>query len=147
MAQRLAGGNTFGAFDGGQPIGMAGFFAETGEKRRHKGMVWGVYVQAGWRRRGIAARLIDRVLAHAEPRVEVLHLSVVAENAGARRLYESRGFTAYGLEQHALRLADRYVDELLMVRFLGGEPASNGGPSSNGIPASNALPRAILGGA
>lgn len=118
VAERLAAGHTFGAFAAGQPVGMAGFVAEAGEKRRHKGMLWGVYVRPAWRGRGIAGRLVDRVVAHAQGRVELLHLSVVAGNASARRLYEARGFAAYGLEERALRLDGRYVDELLMVRFL-----------------------------
>jgi RimJ/RimL family protein N-acetyltransferase len=115
---RLSGGHTFGAFAADGPVGMAGFFQETGEKRRHKGMLWGVYVRAGWRGRGIAGRLVDRVVAHAAGRVEVLHLSVVADNPPARRLYEGRGFAAYGLEERGLKLGGRYVDELLMARFL-----------------------------
>ena len=126
VAGRLAGGHTFGAFTAEGPVGMAGFFAESGEKRRHKGMLWGVYVRLARRGQGIAGRLVDRVVAHAATRVEVLHLSVVADNATARRLYEGKGFKAYGLEERALRLGDRYVDELLMVRFLDGPPASSG---------------------
>ncbi len=119
VAGRLAGGHTFGAIAGGELVGMAGFFSEAGEKRRHKGTVWGVYVRPAWRDRGIAGHLVDRIIAHATGRVELLHLSVVAGNAPARRVYESRGFTPYGLEVRALKLGERYVDELLMVRFLG----------------------------
>ncbi|MCC7272248.1 MAG: GNAT family N-acetyltransferase [Alphaproteobacteria bacterium] len=118
VAARMAGGDTFGAFDREQLVGMAGFMVHAGRKRRHKGMLWGVYVRPAWRGRGLAAALVDRVLAHAAGRVELVQLSVVVGNKSARRLYESRGFTAYGTETHSLKLPDGYVDELLMVRFL-----------------------------
>lgn len=127
VAERLARGDTFGAFAAAGPVGMAGFFQETGEKRRHKGLLWGVYVDPDHRGTGLAGRLVDRVLEHAAGRVEMLYLGVAVENRPARRLYEGRGFVAIGVEPHAFKLADRYVDELMMVRFLTAPPASFAG--------------------
>lgn len=124
VAERLARGDTFGAFAAAGPVGMAGFFRETGEKRRHRGVMWGVYVDPGHRGAGLAGRLVDHVVAHAAGQVEMLCLGVAAENGAARRLYEGRGFVAVGVEPHAFKLADRYVDELMMVRFLTEPPAS-----------------------
>ncbi|MGE0715994.1 MAG: N-acetyltransferase family protein [Alphaproteobacteria bacterium] len=118
VAERLARGDTFGAFAGGDLVGMAGFFVQAGEKRRHRGTLWGMYVRPAWRGRGIAGRLVDRVLAHAAGRVELVQLSVTAGNGGARRLYESRGFVAYGVEARALKLPTGHVDEVLMARML-----------------------------
>ena len=123
VAERLARGDTFGAFDGGEPVAMAGFFQETGEKRRHRGLLWGVYVDPARRGLGLAGRLVDRVVQHAADRVEMLHLGVAVDNREARRVYEGRGFVAFGIEHRAFKLDDRYVDELLMVRFLSGPPA------------------------
>ena len=34
----------------------------------------------------------------------------------ARRLYASLGFIEYGLEKNALKVGDRYLDDVLMVR-------------------------------
>ena len=124
VAERLARGDTFGAFAAAGPVGMAGFFRETGEKRRHKGLLWGVYVDPAHRGTGLAGRLVDRVVEHALGRVEMLHLGVAVDNRAARRLYEGRGFVTIGVEPHAFKLADRYVDELMMVRFLTEPPAS-----------------------
>ena len=126
VTERLDRGDTFAGFVDDDPVGMAGFFQETGEKRRHKGLLWGVYVDPAQRGSGLAGRLVDRVLAHAAGRVEMLHLGVGIENRAARRLYESRGFVAIGVEPHAFRLGDRYVDELMMVRFMPGAPAPSG---------------------
>lgn len=123
VAERLARGDTFGAFDRDEPVAMAGFSQETGEKRRHLGLVWGVYVDPSQRGLGLAGRLVDRVVRHAMDRVEMLHLGVAIDNHAARRVYEGRGFVAFGIEHRAIKLADRYVDELLMVRFLSGPPA------------------------
>jgi RimJ/RimL family protein N-acetyltransferase len=39
-------------------------------------------------------------------------------NRRARRCYERMGFVAYGLERRALKLPDRYVDEVLMTLWL-----------------------------
>ena len=50
--------------------------------------------------------------------IEGSRFSVVSDNEQARRLYESEGFTAYGMEPHALKQDQRYLDEILMVRFL-----------------------------
>lgn len=124
IAERLCRGDTFGAFAAGEPVGMAGFFREAGEKQRHRGRLWGVYVDPGHRGTGLAGRLVDRVIEHAAGRVEMLGLEVALENRAARRLYEGRGFVAVGVEPHAFKLADRYVDELMMVRFLTEPPAS-----------------------
>ena len=59
------------------------------------------------------------MLAHAKGRVELIHLTVVADNAVARRLYEACGFAAYGVEARALKVDGRYLDEVLMARMLG----------------------------
>jgi RimJ/RimL family protein N-acetyltransferase len=50
--------------------------------------------------------------------VEHLLLSVVSENEAAHRLYQKLGFSEYGREMKALKLGGRYLDEILMVRFL-----------------------------
>ena len=42
-------------------------------------------------------------------------LTVAAENARARRLYERWGFSVYGIEPRAIKLEDGYLDEALMV--------------------------------
>jgi RimJ/RimL family protein N-acetyltransferase len=49
----------------------------------------------------------------------VVQLTVVAGNETARRLYAGLGFEEYGLEKKALKLGDRYFDEILMAKDLG----------------------------
>jgi RimJ/RimL family protein N-acetyltransferase len=120
----------FGAFLGGAAVpgsgtgaapalrGMAGFFAERPAKTRHKGSLWGMYVQPAARRHGVAQALLQRVIRHAREvaRLEVLRLTVVEGNAAAHRLYEAAGFETYGIERRALRLGpEHWLDEELMA--------------------------------
>ena len=120
---RLAGGNSFvyGAFAGDGIVGIAGFARESGRKTRHKGFIWGVYVSPAFRGRGVARELMTAILeeARALDGVEQVTLSVVTENASAKALYRSLGFTVFGTELRALKLGQRYLDEDHMVLFLG----------------------------
>ncbi|MBS7696995.1 MULTISPECIES: N-acetyltransferase [unclassified Chelatococcus] len=109
-------------------VAVAGLMVAGSLKQLHKGLVWGVYVRNGWRRQGLAAAVIDALIAHAKAHggVEILQLSVATDNPSARALYLSRGFTPYGLERHALKLGPGdYRDEELMMLDLAG-PRSDG---------------------
>jgi RimJ/RimL family protein N-acetyltransferase len=105
----------FGAFAGDQLVGMAGFALSQGIKKRHKGMLWGVFVGAGWRDGGAGERLVRAVIAHARNHVLLLQASVVTSNGAARRIYDRLGFVAYGTERRALRVGDAFHDEELLV--------------------------------
>lgn len=118
IAERLARSTVFGASRGDGLVGMAGFFVHQGEKVRHKGVLWGMYVQEEARSLGIGAALVERVITHARTEVEILGLAVVTENASARRLYERLGFIAYGTEPRAMKQNGVYYDEVLMAKTL-----------------------------
>jgi L-amino acid N-acyltransferase YncA len=75
-----------------------------------------MYVRAPARGTGLAGELVQAVLNHAKERVVLIQLSVVIGNAGARRLYERFGFTQYGIVERSLKVAGRYLDEVLMAR-------------------------------
>ena len=47
-----------------------------------------------------------------------LTLAVAQDNLAAIALYRELGFEAYGTEPRALKSADGYADDVLMVRFL-----------------------------
>ena len=99
-------------------LGIAGFRAQTGLKSAHKGVLWGMYARPEARRSGLARGLVEAVLAHARGRVALIHLTVAADNAVARRLYEACGFAAYGVEARSLKVDGRYLDEVLLVKML-----------------------------
>jgi ribosomal protein S18 acetylase RimI-like enzyme len=52
--------------------------------------------------------------------LEILQLSVAANNTGARQLYEALGFQTWGIEPKAFKLEgdDGYTDEVHMARSL-----------------------------
>jgi ribosomal protein S18 acetylase RimI-like enzyme len=74
-----------------------------------------MYVRPEARRMGLAAALVQQVVAHAQTLVEQVCLTVVASNVAARRLYNAAGFEEYGLERRGLKVGSEYYDQVLMV--------------------------------
>lgn len=110
----------FGAFAADDLVGMAGFAFNDRIKQRHKGSLWGVYVQPAWRGRGLGERLVRAAIAHASKHVRMLQATVVATNRDARRMYQRLGFVPYGLERDGLRVDGAYYDEELLALALAG---------------------------
>ncbi|MBV9230802.1 MAG: GNAT family N-acetyltransferase [Chloroflexi bacterium] len=108
---------TFGAFEGTTLVGIAGFRREAEVKRRHKGVIWGMYVPRELREKGIGKALLQAAIAYAKtlPGLEQINLSVVLTSTQARQLFLSLGFQTYGLERHALKLHEHYFDQELMT--------------------------------
>ena len=109
---------TFGAFDEkGQLVGLAGFRREEETKKRHKGLIWGMYVPKELRGQGIGKALLEAAIEYAKslPELERINLAVVLTNKEARLLFVSHGFQSYGMEREALKLHDRYFDQELMT--------------------------------
>jgi GNAT superfamily N-acetyltransferase len=109
---------TFGAFDEkGQLVGLAGFRREEEAKKRHKGVIWGMYVPNELRGQGIGKALLEAAIEYAKslPDLERINLAVVLTNKEARLLFVSHGFQSYGMEGKALKLHDRYFDQELMT--------------------------------
>jgi ribosomal protein S18 acetylase RimI-like enzyme len=102
----------FGAFDR-QIVGMLGFSREQRPKRSHIGSLWSMYVLPEFRHQGIGAALLDRSLSHARQLkgLRQIILSVTANNLAAKSLYQSRGFTCFGLEPDGLFVDGNYLDE------------------------------------
>lgn len=108
----------FGAFAGERLVGMAGFVVYDRRKASHKGLMWGVYVQAEWRGRGLGKKLVQRVIEQASQHVIILEAAVGLANESARRTYHALGFKPYGIERKALRVGDVFYDEeLLFIDF------------------------------
>nr|WP_255607474.1 GNAT family N-acetyltransferase [Phyllobacterium sp. 2063] len=71
-------------------------------QQRHKGLLWGVYVDPQWRGHSLGQRLTQAVIDHARLHVDTVHATVMAANISARTLYLGLGFTVYGFEKDAL---------------------------------------------
>lgn len=111
---------TFGAFADGKLIGNMTLIRQSIPKMRHKATIVAVYVSPAHRRKGIADRLMEELLAYAArwEGIEQLDLMVASENLPARNLYLRFGFEHYGTEVRAMKSGDRFIDEDLMVKFL-----------------------------
>jgi ribosomal protein S18 acetylase RimI-like enzyme len=118
VAGRLEREPVFGAFDGAELVGIAAFAVPSVTKKRHKGVLRGVYVRDAARGRGLGRALVLAVIEHARAHVVQLHATVVTTNHPALRLYRSLGFSTYGLEPRGLACAGQYFDQELMVLML-----------------------------
>jgi ribosomal protein S18 acetylase RimI-like enzyme len=105
-----------GAEDGDRLLGVAGFQFHEGEKKRHRGTLWGMYVRDEARGTGVARRLVDGILEHARERVEEIGLSVWSDNPAAIALYKSAGFVVTALDARAIKIDGVYYDHLLMLK-------------------------------
>ena len=114
-----------GAFDAGKLVGTAGFARGQRAKDRHKGRLWGIYVAPDFRKQGTGRRLIVELLRRANEQFGLEHitLTVGVQQTAARQLYTSLGFKVFGLETHALKVGDLYVDEELMIYPVPGSDA------------------------
>lgn len=114
-AERLAKGAVFAGGSADRLSGMAGFYIREGLKTCHRGMLWGMYVRPEARGTGLARALIDTVKHHARPLVEELMLGVGTDNPVAIARYRAEGFVRCGGERRAIKIGDRYHDEILMA--------------------------------
>lgn len=99
----------------GTLAGVAGLLVPDAAKLRHKGTLWGMYVRPAARGTGLAAALVERVLAHARDIVEEVQLVVAPDNEAAIRLYRAAGFEQYAREPRALKIDGVYHDSLFMT--------------------------------
>ena len=100
--------------------GVATFVRENGPKARHKGNLYGMYVSAGFRGRGISRVLLEELIREARKLegLEQITLAVVQDNEQAKALYTTAGFTVFGTEKNALKIKGEYYHEEWMVYFL-----------------------------
>ena len=111
--------HSFASFDRSKEVTMTGVVRDSGVKTRHGAYIWGVYVGPEWRGRGVGHGLLDACLDWARDHgVIIARLSAVTVNANAIRCYVRARFEAYGMEASAIRIGDRFYDELLMVKKL-----------------------------
>ena len=119
LAKNSARNFVIGSFESSKLTGTAGFFRRHLNKERHKGHIWGVYVQPEWRGKGIARALMNEVIRRARQLDGLEQITLVASaHLPARKLYEALGFEGYGVEQRSLKIATEYVDDVLMVLWL-----------------------------
>ncbi len=119
VAKRLTSRDTvvFGAFDQQRLVGTAVLHRETRLKRAHIAVVWGMYVDPGYRHQGIGRRLLGRLLSSASSMrgLYKVTLGVNASNPAAIALYEAAGFQRFGAEPGFLLVDGVLQDEIHMA--------------------------------
>ena len=105
----------FGVFLSDLLVGAAGFYTLSTVRTKHRGILFGMYTRPEYRKQGIASGLIETIITHAGSRVMQLHLTCVTTNIEAITFYQQHGFKIYGTEPRALKIADTFFDEHLMI--------------------------------
>ena len=111
-------GPVLGAWRGEELVGLIGLTREERRSVAHKAGLWGFYVTAGNRRRGVGRRLLSAMIDHAAgmPGLRQLRAVVAASCVEALALFESDGFERFGFEQEA-RLVDGRFHDLLYLWY------------------------------
>ena len=121
-AERIADpdGNSvaFGAVVDGDLVVTSGLEFETRDKTRHKSLLFGMFVLPERCGRGLGRSLVNAAVRHAQsrPGSVVIQLVLTGGNAPAQRLYESCGFTVFGIEPMGLCIDGGYRDKVHMWR-------------------------------
>lgn len=99
-------------------VGLADLHQFTPERVRHVATL-SVGIHPAHQHQGIGRQLMQALIDHARLcGLERLELYVRADNARARRLYESLGFRHEGTRHRFIKTADgRYVDDEIWVLF------------------------------
>lgn len=110
---------TLGAYVGNLLTGIVSFERDGSnrEKLRHKGILFRMYVSKEFRGKGIAKKLIEELIDRVRKLddIEQINLTVIANNANAKQLYEKFGFKVFGSEENAIKWKDKYFTEEQMV--------------------------------
>lgn len=106
----------FAAFIKNKMIGSIGIYQEKAIKAAHKCNVWGMYVQANYRKHAVGKQLLESAIHHAKEKMHclIMNLSVETNNIAAKNLYETYGFKIWGTETKAMRIDQRFYDEFHM---------------------------------
>jgi RimJ/RimL family protein N-acetyltransferase len=94
----------FGDFEGESLVGTVALEFSAKPKTKHKALLVGMYVRPPSRGNGSARALLQAAIQFCKEREDIraVQLEVTEGNAPAVTLYESVGFTAYGVEPMAV---------------------------------------------
>ena len=117
---------SFGAFEDQRLFGAVALQYSAKPKTRHSALVIGMYVKPPARRLGTGVLLMQAVVAAARsrPGLRILRLTVTEGNESAIRLYESVGFSAWGVEPQAIRTSSGYKAKVHMCMQLASAEAA-----------------------
>lgn len=110
----------FGAYNNNKLIGVLGIYQETRIKTKHKCILWGFYVQPAFRNLGAGKILLTNAIDYVKTHLDctAIHLTVEASNIIAKKIYESFGFTVWGVEPKAILVNGKYYNDCHMILLL-----------------------------
>jgi L-amino acid N-acyltransferase YncA len=77
------------------------------------------YISLAYRRRGVARQLFQESFRHGRAKgLEKIFTFVRADNPGALAAYRSQGFSVIGTARRHAKVRGKYVDEILIEKFL-----------------------------
>lgn len=103
----------------GETVGMAHLVPGKFEKNNHVGFL-GISILKDFRRMGVGTAMMDYLMdwARQQKRLEKISLSVFSTNEAAIKLYNKFGFEIEGRSKRQYKMEGRYIDELIMGKFL-----------------------------
>ncbi len=106
----------FGYFEGHRLVGTVALEFSEKPKTKHKALIIGMYVLPPSRGNGSARALLQAAVQFCRQRgdIRAVQLEVTEGNRPAVTLYESLGFTAYGLEPMAVLTPTGFKSKLHM---------------------------------
>ena len=106
----------FGAFEGERLVGTVALEFSAKPKTKHKALVVGMYVLPSSRGKGSARALLQAATQFCTDRggIRAVQLEVTEGNTPAVTLYESLGFTAFGVEPMAVLTPTGFMSKVHM---------------------------------
>jgi len=120
---------TLGAFEAGDSlIGTVRLEAYQRQRERHKIQLTAMYVMKDYAGKGVGRRLLDDALIESRKLngIELINLTVTADNLPAVRLYSKLGFQTFGRESRAVKATLGYLDKLHMWRPISADYLAQG---------------------
>lgn len=111
---------TLGCFDGLKLVGMVTFIRAKRRKLKHKGSIFGMFIDPACRGQGLGRQLMEACIAKVGliKGVEVIQISVSNKAKAAQQLYTQLGFQVWGREPKSMKVGEEYLDEIFMYKEL-----------------------------
>jgi ribosomal protein S18 acetylase RimI-like enzyme len=94
-------------------VGMIGFRRETRATIRHKGSIWGFFVNPKFEEDEVEEALLKEVIKVVSTYDDFEYIRTVQNTSSQEKLamFLSVGFKQYGLEERSMKVGDEYFDQ------------------------------------
>lgn len=112
--------STLFALSNDELIGMIVYYFDRGLKTRHIANIYGFYVKAGYRGKGVGTKLLERAMSLVQRNKRIVKVNL-AVNPGQRiavEMYRKAGFVVTGRAEKELKVGRRFYGMLFMEKML-----------------------------